>query len=209
MQLSKEEYARKSKMIVRWKLKISVTRDNCLASLGKPRNAKQLPSWPNFQSASHNHWRFLPSRSIHSGKFTTHHKMSRVMRKPVFGVCYQVRLKLTSHSLESSIGIVLPRQRTTKALIRLHECAGWSVPLLFAYGINRFSHDLAQIISCIKWSKLGLQDWRSSAKVRAPCYQSLASMMFFLLWMQMNNMYNKNLTVITFFKLAVHNPSPL
>ena len=42
-------------------------------------------------------------------------------------------------------GIILSRQRTTKALTRLRGCAGWSVPLLFAYGINRFSHDVAQI----------------------------------------------------------------
>ena len=31
----------------------SVTRDNCSASLGKPRNAEQLPSWLNFQFATH------------------------------------------------------------------------------------------------------------------------------------------------------------
>ena len=31
------------------------------------------------------------------------------------------------------IGSLLSRQRTTKALIRLRGCAGWSVPLLFAY----------------------------------------------------------------------------
>ena len=37
-------------------------------------------------------------------------------------------------------GIILSRQRTTKALIR---CAGWFAPLLFAYGIHRFSHDVA------------------------------------------------------------------
>ena len=30
-------------------------------------------------------------------------------------------------------------------LIRLRGCAGWSAPLLFAYGINRFSHDVAHI----------------------------------------------------------------
>ena len=36
-------------------------------------------------------------------------------------------------------------QRTTKALIRLRGFAGWSAPLLFAYSINRFSHDVAQI----------------------------------------------------------------
>ena len=39
----------------------------------------------------------------------------------------------------SSVGIILSRQQTTKALIRLRECAGWSAHLLFAYGINRSS----------------------------------------------------------------------
>ena len=38
-----------------------------------------------------------------------------------------------------SISIILFRQRTTKALIRLRECAGWSASLLFAY---RFCHDV-------------------------------------------------------------------
>ena len=33
-------------------------------------------------------------------------------------------------------GIILSWQRTTKALIRLRGCAGWSAPLLFAYGIR-------------------------------------------------------------------------
>ena len=33
-------------------------------------------------------------------------------------------------------GIILFRQWTTKALIRLRGCAGWSVPLLFAYCIK-------------------------------------------------------------------------
>ena len=33
-----------------------------------------------------------------------------------------------------------------KALIRLSRCAGWSASLLFAYGINRFSHDVAHSI---------------------------------------------------------------
>ena len=40
---------------------------------------------------------------------------------------------------------ILSRQRTTKALIRL----GRSAALLFAYGINRFSHDVALIIFSI------------------------------------------------------------
>ena len=38
----------------------------------------------------------------------------------------------------------ISRQWTTKMLIRLRECAGWSVPL-FTYGINRFSHDMVQL----------------------------------------------------------------
>ena len=42
--------------------------------------------------------------------------------------------------------ILLSRQLTTKVLIRLRGCAGWSAPLLFAYSINRFSYDEAQII---------------------------------------------------------------
>ena len=82
--------------------------------------------------------------------------MSHVTRKPVFGVCDQVRLKPawsateTRYRLEisaiASIGIILSRQRITKALIRLHKCAGWSAPLLFAYGKSRFCHDVARIM---------------------------------------------------------------
>ena len=45
-----------------------------------------------------------------------------------------------SWSLETldiaSIHIILFKQRTTKVLIRLHGCTGWSAPLLFAYGIR-------------------------------------------------------------------------
>ena len=46
----------------------------------------------------------------------------------------------------ASIDISLSKQRTTKALVRLRGCAGLSAPLLFAYDINRFSHDAAQIL---------------------------------------------------------------
>ena len=56
MQLSKEEYARKkihNGCLVR--TEILVTQNNCSASLGKPRDAEQLPSWQNFQSAPHSH----------------------------------------------------------------------------------------------------------------------------------------------------------
>ena len=45
-----------------------------------------------------------------------------------------------SQSLEISAiesrDIILSKQRTTKALIRLSGCAGWSAPLLFAYDIR-------------------------------------------------------------------------
>ena len=36
----------------------------------------------------------------------------------------------------ASIHIILSRQRTTKVLIRLRGCAGWSTHLLFAYGLR-------------------------------------------------------------------------
>ena len=62
------------------------------------------------------------------------------------GICDQVKLKPAcsateaSYSLETldiaSIGIILSKQRTTMVLTSLHECAGWSAPLLFAYGIR-------------------------------------------------------------------------
>ena len=56
MQLSKEEYARKrtdNGCLVQ--IESPVTQDNCSASLGKPLDAGQLPSWQNFQSAAHSH----------------------------------------------------------------------------------------------------------------------------------------------------------
>ena len=80
--------------------------------------------------------------------------MSHVTRKPVFGVSDQVRLKPAAQLQKlarvldvASRGITLYRQWTMKALIRLRGCAGWSAPLLFACGINRFSHDMAHIHS--------------------------------------------------------------
>ena len=83
--------------------------------------------------------------------------LSQVMRKPVFGVSDQVRLKLacsateTNYSLEildtETRGIILSKQWTTKVLIRLRRCTGWSAPLLFAYGKNRFSHDMAHMMT--------------------------------------------------------------
>ena len=81
--------------------------------------------------------------------------MSLVTRKSVFGVWDQVRHKPACAATEAiwrldisdieTGDIILPRQRTIKVLIRLRGCVGWSAPLLFAHGINRFSHDVAQI----------------------------------------------------------------
>ena len=83
-------------------------------------------------------------------------KMSHILRNPVFWVSNHVRLKPaysaaeTSQSPEilhlASIGIILSKQQTTKALIRQRGCAGWSAPLLFAYGKSRFSHDVAEMV---------------------------------------------------------------
>ena len=80
--------------------------------------------------------------------------LSHVTRKPVFGVCNKVRLKPACSATENSwslgildlAGIDIIFVRTTMALIRQHGCTGWSVPLLFAYGISRISHDEAHFI---------------------------------------------------------------
>ena len=54
--LSKEEYARKRiHNGCLMQIESPVTQDNCSASLGKPRDAEQLPSWQNFQSAAQSH----------------------------------------------------------------------------------------------------------------------------------------------------------
>ena len=76
------------------------------------------------------------------------YKMSHVTIKPVFGVCNQVRLKLTCSATEASQrheianietrGNKISKQQTTKVLIRLCRFAGWFAPLLFAYGITGF-----------------------------------------------------------------------
>ena len=90
--------------------------------------------------------------------------MSLVMRKPVFGVFDQVRLKPACSAVEAcesheisnieTRDIVLSRQWTTKVLIRQRGCTGWSVPLLFTHGINRFFHDVAHIVSSMQFSML-------------------------------------------------------
>ena len=47
----------------------------------------------------------------------------------------------------ASIGSILSRQRTRKALIRLRRCTGWSAPLLFAYDVRHiFSWSYSYIL---------------------------------------------------------------
>ena len=107
----------------------------------------------------------------------------------------QVRLKPACSATETSyylgildsasIGIILSRQRTTKALIRLPGCADWSAPLLFAYEINRFSHDVAQLCLLAHLSRR-LTRWAysipmvrrpsSSVVVRRPHFQTWISL---------------------------------
>ena len=79
----------------------------------------------------------------------------------------QTSLLSTSQGLEildiASRCIILSRWRTTKTVIRLHGCAGWSAPLLFAYGKNRFSHDVAHF------------SWYGSNKVWSKSKQEFAT----------------------------------
>ena len=68
--------------------------------------------------------------------------MGLVARKPVFGVSDKASFKPVSSATETSKKIdispvannhmLLSKKRTTKALIRLRGCAGWSAPVLFA-----------------------------------------------------------------------------
>ena len=76
--------------------------------------------------------------------------MSHVTRKHFFGVSDLVKLK----GYIAGRGIILSRQRTTNALIRLRGCAGLSAPLLFTYGKSRFCHDVDHIVHCRTNEKL-------------------------------------------------------
>ena len=67
--------------------------------------------------------------------------MSLVAKNPVFGVdnvifkpiCSASETSLTiEFSPEASLDMLLSNKCITKALIRLHVCAGWSAPLLFS-----------------------------------------------------------------------------
>ena len=82
--------------------------------------------------------------------------MGLVMRKPVFGVSEKASFKPVSSATETSWNIeispvarkhmILSQTGITKALIRLHFCAGWSAPVLFADPEDKFSRVKALII---------------------------------------------------------------
>ena len=121
----------------------------------------------------------------------------------VFGVCNQIRqtgllsyrskLVLRFSDLASK-GIILSRQWTTEALIRLRGCAGWCVSLVIAYGINRFSHDMVQIIIIIPICFGGVY-----------CFQHVRHSMILLLWKQIRFLlYNFDSFYLILLKFTPH-----
>ena len=84
--------------------------------------------------------------------------LSLVTRKPFFGISDQVRLKPAYSATERLTTVVIWKFVFSKyrhlyylgseQQRRWSDCAdAWSAPLLFAYGINRFSHDVAHFRS--------------------------------------------------------------
>ena len=123
------------------------------ASLVQPKLRKVTIFWlvqsfPNSKSLIWKSWICPWKQNPHKDTLEPHHEKTCLFD--------QVRLKPTCAAIEASYrleisdietrDIILSRQRTTKMLIRLCGCAGWSAPLWFAYGINRFSDDLAHLI---------------------------------------------------------------
>ena len=79
MQLSKEVYARKrihNGCLVQ--IENSITWGNCSASLGKPDDAEQSPSWQNFQSKMHNIKDSYIPAYVSSTKLTSVKKFLRI-----------------------------------------------------------------------------------------------------------------------------------
>ena len=144
------------------------------------------PGWSESSLGAHSFCWFchvaahLRSILFHNCFSSVHWCLYFITEPHVFGVCDQVRLKPACSASETrkrlkiyDIGtrsIILSRQRTTRALIRLRVCGGWSVPLLFAYDKSRFSHDVVQLLLphftchsentivcwCWDWRKLGV-----------------------------------------------------
>ena len=83
-----------------------------------------------------------------------HSHLSLFTRNPVFGISEQMRFKPACAATESwNFGCskymyysILFRERKTKTLIRLRECAGWSASSLFAHGIKQVFSRHASIL---------------------------------------------------------------
>ena len=96
----------------------------------------------------------LLSQTLHYNWATTRQNVSS-------GVSDQARHKPACTATEASWSleistiesrdIILYKQRTTKALIRLRECAGWSAPFLCAYDIRHIFWWLGSIL-CVLYS---------------------------------------------------------
>ena len=86
------------------------------------------------------------SWNYHNDTWAQKHNLSHIMRKRVFGdfPTGKIQTSLLSYrSLPESwtfgyskYTYHISKQRTTKVLIRLRGCAGWSAPLLFAFDIR-------------------------------------------------------------------------
>ena len=123
-----------------WRMRISfVLSSTVITSLGK-QGARRVVG------------RLLVCPHFVVSVFFSFSNLNLVTRKPLFGVCDQVRLKPACLATEADKSLqisdlaskcnILSRQRTTKA------------PLLFAYGKNRFFHDVAYLVSeegCDSW----------------------------------------------------------
>ena len=102
--------------------------------------------WPIFHSSVNLPLLFFALKNILVLKYM--YALSHIMWKPVFGVCDQLKLKPACSAIEASWShetantetrdIILSRQWTTKVLIRLWVCAGWSASLLFPYSKTGF-----------------------------------------------------------------------
>ena len=93
----------------------------------------------------HHYW--ATSRESLSSGFTTRSDSNRPAHPQKVGRAWNFGYRTR--------GIILSRQRTTKALIRLRRCAGWPASLLFAYAINRFSYDVPHL----SWLRSNRASW--------------------------------------------------
>ena len=136
-------------MLMRWLLSLKPFLFNSRMLFPWLVLSRLFQSMPSFPSVCQNYeWESL-SETIAA--------MSRENLSSGFSTRIDSNWPALSQKLISDIetrGITLSRQRTTMVLIRLRESTGWSAPLLFTYGINRFFyHDMAHcIFDSLIWS---------------------------------------------------------